>query len=338
MAKLRALAGSRWGSDPVAGAVAGTLPGGATLYEGGTGRAWVLIDDGSAGLGPALVWAGRREVRALDVLVDDGLARPLGAPPSGVVARRAAEWSDPPAIWRIEGRTLHPALPAPVPPAPAPPAEVLAYAEVLRAGGAEPVIDHGVLLGEVLGLEVARVVAGEGGWRLEIGVGRLDRSARAEMRPDEPDATALEEVVRVVRAWRRAGVARHPANTLARERWLRATVVSHPDWVGARELTSIEPPLPAAGLRQGGPAPAAGLSADGLPMIVVCSTGVDVDVVPTAADTRRLHHGPGADTALLIVVPEGDDYPVTRSLAAALRHPAEVRTVRRDWDAVTVPA
>jgi hypothetical protein len=54
-----------------------------------------------------------------------------------------------------------------------------------------------------------------------------------------------------------------------------------------------------------------------------------------AADTRRLRDGPHAATRLVILVPEGDDYAVTRSLAAGLRHPAEVVTVRRDWATLT---
>jgi hypothetical protein len=322
------------------------LPGGATLFEGGTGRAWVLIDDGdSAGLGPALVWAGRHRAKVLEVLVDDGPAppgavpgSPTPAPPtpaSGVIARRAAEWSAPPTIWRVEGHDL--VLADPVrPPAPAPlPPDALRFAELLRSHGADPVVEHGVLRGEVLGLEVARVVARDRGWHLEVGVGRLDRSARAEMRPDEPDATAVDEVVGVVRTWRRSSAPRHPANMLSRERWLRAALVAHPALVAAVELHAVAPPLPRPGLRQGAAAPAVGVAADGSPMIVVCSTGVDVDLVPTAADVRSLRDGPGASTRLVLAVPQGDDYQVTRSLGAALRHPAEVVTVRRDWAALT---
>jgi hypothetical protein len=68
-------------------------------------------------------------------------------------------------------------------------------------------------------------------------------------------------------------------------------------------------------------------------VIVVCSTGVDVDLVATAADSRRLHTGVARSAdRLVIAVPEGDDYPVTRTLAGSLRHPAEVVAVRRDWD------
>jgi hypothetical protein len=64
-------------------------------------------------------------------------------------------------------------------------------------------------------------------------------------------------------------------------------------------------------------------------VVVVCSTGVDPDLVPTAADARRLYQ---PDARLAIVVPEGDDHPVTVALAGALARPASVRTVPRGWE------
>ncbi|MBO0692749.1 MAG: hypothetical protein J2P58_07620, partial [Acidimicrobiaceae bacterium] len=41
--------------------------------------------------------------------------------------------------------------------------------------------------------------------------------------------------------------------------------------------------------------------------------------------------GGGHKPRLVLVVPDGDDYPVTRELAAALAEPAEVVVVPRDW-------
>jgi hypothetical protein len=67
---------------------------------------------------------------------------------------------------------------------------------------------------------------------------------------------------------------------------------------------------------------------------VVCSVGVDVDLVPAAADSRAEHaHG----APLVLVVPEGDDYELTRVLASALREPATVVTVGREWGALEAP-
>ena len=57
-------------------------------------------------------------------------------------------------------------------------------------------------------------------------------------------------------------------------------------------------------------------------MVVVCSAGIDLDLVPFAADARDALGGP--DARLLLAVPERDDHPVTRELAARLAVPAEV--------------
>jgi hypothetical protein len=53
--------------------------------------------------------------------------------------------------------------------------------------------------------------------------------------------------------------------------------------------------------------------------------GIDLDLVPTAADVRLAAGLPGA--RLVLAVPERDDHPVTRALAAMLTEPAEVRPV-----------
>jgi hypothetical protein len=202
------------------------------------------------------------------------------------------------------------------------------WEDLLVAHGAEAVVEHGVLRGEVLGLEVARVVDGV----LQVGVGRHDRNARLDMRPGEDLGAALDETVAAVRERRRAGAARHPANTLARGRWLRSVVCASPGLAGAASLRAVAPPLPWFDLPEAGAAPCVGMGEDGSPVVVVCSTGVEIDLVPTAADCRRLY-SPGA--SLVLVVPEGDDLPVTRSLAAALARPADVRTVSRDWESLS---
>jgi hypothetical protein len=84
-------------------------------------------------------------------------------------------------------------------------------------------------------------------------------------------------------------------------------------------------------LRQPAPAPAGGVDLSGRPIVVVCSTGIDVDLVPAAADARL---SDGRDARLVLVVPEGDDHPVTHALAAALADPAEVVTLPGDWRAL----
>lgn len=329
-AKLRALVRDGLAVD-VGGLVDGPLRGGATLTEPGGDGGWVLVDDGAlAGLGAALAWAQRHGRGRVDVLLDG---------PAGVAARaagRAAAFAHPAtAVWRVDGRTLTPAEPSPggaEAPGEVPPGEL---ADLLAAHGVDPVAEGGVLRGEVLGLEVARAERAPleegGGWRLAVGVGRHDREARAELRPGQDVGAALDEVVAVVRAHRVADAPRHPANLLAWERWLRAVLVAHPELAGAAGLTPVASLSRPDDLRQAAPAAALGTGLAGGELLVVASTGIDLDLVPTAVELRAVH-APGAQ--LVVVVPEGDDHPITRALAAQLRQPAEVRTVPRGWAAL----
>ncbi|MDQ1373480.1 MAG: hypothetical protein QOJ09_818, partial [Actinomycetota bacterium] len=133
---------------------------------------------------------------------------------------------------------------------------------------------------------------------------------------------------RAVRERRRPEAPSHPANQLAAERWLRKLLVDEPGIVGARRLEPVAPPRLRDDLRLPNPAPAAGEDLDGGPVLVVCSTGIDLGLVPSAVDARILD---GRDPRLVLVVPEGDDHPVTRDLASALRDPAELLTVERNW-------
>ena len=333
-AKLGALVRDNWKKERPRRLDPSGLPGGAALLDVEAGRAWVLIDDGAVSrFGPALAWAWRQDVGELHVLVESALPAGPGAA-SGVVARRAAAMSNPPQVWDVRGREVFMATPAEivgvdsVPDLGLPGKCVADYRHVLLDHGAEPILEHGVLRGEVLGLEVARVV----GDQLQVGVGRHDRRARAEMHPDQDLGQALDDAVGAVRARRKLGQPRHPANTLARGRWLRAVLCARPELVEARELEPVAPPLPWFDLPEAGAAPARGISSPaGTPVIVVSSVGVELDLIPTAADSRIIH-GPEAD--LVVVVPEGDDLPVTRALAARLAEPAEVRVVPRGWEAL----
>jgi hypothetical protein len=289
------------------------------LVDRGAAQGWVLIDDGVARrFGGALAWAWRHEVQELHVLVEGGAA-------AGVVARRAGQMAVPPTVWEIQGRSLTPAVAAPsvLAPDPVPDTD---FAELLCRHGASPLVEQGVLRGEVLGLEVARVIDG----RLEIGVGRHDRAARAELGGDP--GPALSEAVATVARLRQPGAAVHPANTLARSRWLRAVLCARPALAGAVSLEPVPPPLPAADLTDNSAVPCTGLTPEGAPVVVVCSTGIDPDLIPTAADCRLLHR---PDARLVLVLPEGDAHPLTVALAAALARPAALRTVERGWESLS---
>jgi hypothetical protein len=325
--KLGALAKQHWAS----GGELGGFPSGATLVDTAAKTAWVLVEQPDYRvLGQALAWALRHGAAELNLLLE------ADRDTAGNVARRAEAFATPVSVWRVDGREIVGVEPAPFSRPPALPHEAAPFADLLRAHGAEVVVEWGVLIGEVLGLEVARVVTGDGPARLEVGVGRHDRVAQRLLFPDRPVEVALAQAVETVRGLRTEGAQPHLANTLATERWLRAVVVAHPDLVDAARLAPAPPLVRRADLRQPVPAPAAGVDRDERPLVVVCSTGIDLDAVPAAADARLADGRRGCRA--VVAVPPGDDHPVTRMLAADLRDPAEVTTVTAGWRGLsTVP-
>ena len=321
--------GDRWGRHLVRRASALAFPGGSALSDPAGGQAWVLIDDGEVSrFGPAMALCLQAGAASgMHILVQESVP---GA--AGVIARRASSFACDVEVWKVDGRSLVPADPAAradaaVLAAEPPPDPVVV--DLLASHGAEPVFEHGVLRGEVLGLEVARMIDG----RLVVGVGRHDRDARAEMRPGEDVGAALDSAVEAVRAWRRPGAASHPANTLARGRWLRSVLRAHPEAIGLESLEPVAPPLAWFDLPEAGAAPALGADRSGQEVVVLCSVGVDLDLVPTAADCRLLY-GSSPEVPLWIVVPAGDDVPANRRMAGMLRAPATPVTVSREWQAL----
>jgi hypothetical protein len=310
------VAGS-WGEG---GREAGTFPDGATLQAGPC--AWVLLDaDPVRRLGAALAWAQHHAVEELHLIVDD-------ADVASVLARRASAFTSAPTVWRTRDRDLAIASAAPPAEVVPPPAAAEPFTAQLADAGLDVVVEGGEVMGEVLGLEVARVVAGDGGARLEAGVGRFDREAFGMLHGDLGDVESLARVAEVVRAHRRADVDPHPLNRLSPERWLRAMVLAEPAAVGAAELAPVEPALTRPNLTVRVPASAAGVDADGAPVVVACSTGVDLDLVPSGADDR-LAHSPEA--RLVLALPQRDVLPVTRAVAGSLRAPAEIVELSDDW-------
>jgi hypothetical protein len=288
-------------------------PGAALLRER---EAWILVeDDPHRALGRALAWARQHDAARLHLLAERE---------TGLLARRAGWFAQPPSVWHVEGRRLIEAVPEPFRARPEIDPELAAFRALIEEGGAEPVEEHGVLAGEVEGLEVCRAVRDRytGVCRLEVGVGAHDREAFQMLHGDVPTATSLHRIVLTVAQYRAPGADPHPLNRLGAERAVRARVIRQPDLVGAAALAVAPPPVPRPNLKDPIPCVATGVDADGRPVVVVCSTGIDLDLVPFAADARAAL-GP-ADARLVIAVPARDAVPVTRALAAALAHPAEV--------------
>lgn len=319
-AKLSALVSRRWPDEPSSPATeAGSFPGGATIRRGSVG--WVLVDDEPVrALGPALAWAGQHQVDEVHVLVEQH---------AGILARRAEAFRVPPSVWQIDRTELAPATPVEVAEPIIPSSQARAAAELLSEHGLDVAVEHGEITGEILGLEVARVVVTDDGRaHVEVGVGRHDREAFAMMHAGLDPHDALRTVIATVSTHRRPGAEPHPLNRLAPSRWLRSTLVAEPARVGASELFPVEGMLPRASVKESRPEGAVGVDVAGEPIVVVTSTGIDLDLIPTAADLRTAY----APTArLILVVPERDAHPVTRALAASLARPADLVGVAGDW-------
>jgi hypothetical protein len=313
--KLRALVREHLGHDAAAGD--GVFPRGAALVDG---AAWVLLEDEpERGLGPALAWARRQGADRVHVLADRS---------TGLLARRAAAFAFPIEVWHVDDRRLLPAVAEPLLPPPAPSPDHLALAGVIEAGGAVPVVEHGVVTGEVRGLEVCRVVDDpvSGAVRLEVGVGAHDREAFAMIHGDVPTVDALAGVVAAVLAHRRPGAAEHPLSRLVPERLLRWSLAADPARLGLVDLVPAPPPQARPNVKDRMPCSGFGHRAGGHPVVVVCSVGVDLDVIPYAVDARLAAAGEGdaPGVEVLVAAPPRDLVPITVELAGAVRTPIEL--------------
>lgn len=296
---------------------------GAALRHGDT--AWVLLDRRPGEmLGAALAWMLRSGASSLHVVAEQD---------SGILARRAAAFDVAISIWHADGRMLLPAVPEPHLAPPAVPEHHEEFRELIRSAGAEPQTEHGVLFGDVRGLEVCRVVDDPhlGTTRLEVGVGAHDREAFQMMHGDVPTVESLRRIVEIVRQHRRSGAPQHPLNRLAAERFVRWRLIEDPAIVGAVSMEVAEPPVPRVNLKDPVPCVARGADADGRTIIAVCASGVDLDLVPYAADARlaveAADPGVGGGTRLVLVTPARDQVRVTGELAGLLRWPVELVSV-----------
>lgn len=323
VAKLAALVRTHAGVDATPSAS------GAVVAAVVDGTAYALLDDGApGGLGGALLWSSRRDATSLVLFVDADAGR----------LARLASYFDTPSlpiqVFAVVGAAATPAEPEPAPDPLVVSEDTTEVVELLHAEGVEVVVEHGVVRGEVLGLEVARAVrwpsevGGDDRLHLEAGVGRFDRDAVAAVHPDEDPAVTLARSADAVRRHRHPGAPAHPLSLLARERWLRADLIADPSLVGATELVAVGMTTEPAGMKDTHPAAALGASTDGVPLLVVCSTGFDLALVPLAADARALHD---PAVRLVIAVPERDLHPATAELVAMLAEPAELVAVPTGW-------
>ena len=258
---------------------------------------FLAVDDPRA-IGRALRWATANELATVAVLAERG---------AGDLARRAQLLTETPAaptvtVWQVSGADAQPASAVPASDPPPIPATHRALAGVISEAGARPIDDHGLLIGDVAGLEVCRVVDTEEGPTIDVGVGQADRELHQLVHGKAELDDELRRVVAAVAQYRQPG-SHHPLARVGRERWLRAVILEDPGIAQAERLEPVVPLRVRRGLKAAEPAAAAGQRPDGRPVVVVAMAGIDLDLVPEAADYRH-RHDPEAD--LVLAVPPRD--------------------------------
>ena len=287
---MRALARAATGAELV------EVDTGIEAGRAGDGTAYYHTEDDPRAVGKALRWARSQELDHVHLLAGSSAG-------PGDLARRAALLNGAPiTVWAVDGASAEEATPTPLAPAPELTPEHRALAGLISEAGALPVDDHGVLVAEVAGLEVARVIDTADGPALDIGVGQADRELNQMVHGGADPVTDLRRVIATVHRYRLRQPG-HPLTRVARERWIRAALLDDPTPVGAAALAPIVPLRPRAGLKVPAPTAAAGIAEGGGPLVVVVMVGIDLDIVPEAAEYRAAHD-PSAD--LVIAMPERD--------------------------------
>jgi len=324
--KLRALVRDHLGRSNDAGITPAVFARGAVVTE--SGNSWILVEEQAGrGLGPALLWAVKEGSSALNVLAETC---------TGTLARQATYFDFSITVWHVNDRTLVPAIAEPFPDEQQPSPEHAAFVSLITQGGATPVVEHGIVAGEVFGLEVCRAVDDPvtGAARLEVGMGAHDREAFAMLHGEKPTVEALADVVGNVKQHRRQGALPHPFNRIAPERMLRANILEAPALVGASSLVACDPPVRRTNVLDIVPCVARGRSLDGADIVVVVTSGADPDIVPFALDARAfVDQQNGSASELRIAMPAAHITPTNRRALGLAR--GKVSFVELDMSAVS---
>lgn len=239
-----------------------------------------------------------------------------------VAARRLANFRISAQVFTMAGDGLSVVEPEPHAPNVVADPRHLALAGTFSEAGADVVVEYGVVSAEVVGLEVARVVEEQGAPLVRIGVGAHDRETFRMVHGDEATVEQLRTVVETVALQRRPDSPTHPLNLLARERALRHRLLEHPAAIGMKTLEIAEPPVQRTNVKDGVPCCAIGRNHDDGVVVVVFASGVDLDVVPFAADARaRL----ASDAHLMIVTESRNIVPLQLRIAELVAAPVEFR-------------
>ena len=322
--RLRAIVDAQRGGAGAGGAIGGRSDIEVSEFGQAVGLviddvAWVLATGNyERSLGPALMWALRNNATSLKLLLNER---------AGELARISAHFDFAIEVFEVDAAGVaRVAVPKDATKIEVSVADEM-FADFIKSAGADVVREHGVISGEVCGLEVCRVVRatsasdldGAGESELEIGVGAHDRETFKLLHGRTATVESLRKVIAEVAARRAVGAQVHPLNQLARERMLRHYVCLSPQLVGAKSLQPAQPPIARTNLKDVVPCCAVGVSLTGEKMVVIFNVGVDPDVVSFGADARGQIN---ASADLVFAMPTRDIVPAVEQIAQMLRRPA----------------
>jgi len=322
--RLRAIVDAQRGGAGAGGAIGGRSDVEVSEFGQAVGLvvddcAWVLVTGRyERSLGPALMWALRNNATSLKLLLNER---------AGELARISAHFDFAIEVFEVDAAGVaRVAVPKDATKIEVSVADEM-FADFIKSAGADVVREHGVISGEVCGLEVCRVVRatsasdldGAGESELEIGVGAHDRETFKLLHGRTATVESLRKVIAEVAARRAVGAQVHPLNQLARERMLRHYVCLSPQLVGAKSLQPAQPPIARTNLKDVVPCCAVGVSLTGEKMVVIFNVGVDPDVVSFGADARGQIN---ASADLVFAMPTRDIVPAVEQIAQMLRRPA----------------
>jgi hypothetical protein len=291
------------------------FPGGAGIHDASGSFVW-LDEQPERLLGAAIALHLRKATNRLDIVLPD-VHRKL-AP---TVARRAAQWNIPIDVFSLEGTSLETVQPQPADAEADCEFDSDQFRAVISEAGAEVVIEHGVLTGEVAGLEVCRVVFEEE-WRLRVGVGSQDREAFHMLHGDAPALESLVRVVEFVQLYRRPSADPHPLNRLSPERWMRSTFLadeSHALGV----VTQMSGVLPRGSMSDAAPSFAV-QERNGARVLLAFTTGTDLGAVVDAADHAEWSAHRNEVSEIIVVVDGRNRLPVLDVIAERSVRPMRI--------------
>jgi hypothetical protein len=257
-------------------------------------------------IGPTLLWMQKHHLTEVDLVIEGD---------AGIPARRAQALTCNLRVWQMLNGTLQPATPAPHLPKIQPPDSHEQFVSLIQHCGADVVREHGILTGEVLGLEVCRVVDTPEGPKLEVGVGAIDRETFQLVHAHRSIEDSLTEVATFVTQHRMPGAPHHPLGKMAGERLLRHLILNNPQLINAKELQPAEPPLPRTSLRDHNPCVATGTNTENTPIVAVFTDTIDIDIIGFAIDAQLREH-PHAHITISSYA--GNLTPSLRSVAEAI--------------------